>query len=171
MDLIIEIPDYSDRFDRKHLGKGHQKWLHWKQLAAILTCLLKHKILRRHYSKKVSIFHRSNHPYMKNSIFLSVSILIWLFSISPLQAQEEQTKAVYKPFKMDVGINLTLPTSADLTAGAFHRTTVWVNRPVPSGFTIRHQYIGRRGFYFTQHQCHHQCPNHHQPVLYCRISP
>lgn len=46
-----------------------------------------------------------------------LTILLCLIGYSVVNAQSEKAPRIYKPFKVDVGINLTFPTESELTTG------------------------------------------------------
>ncbi len=86
---------------------------------------------------------------MKSKKFLFLPFLILLVSYGVSSAQE--TSRVYKPFKMDVGINLTFPSDPNLAAGGglFVEPRYGINDQFHIGLNLASNIIGEGDFIFN----------------------
>lgn len=84
-------------------------------------------------------------------MFLWISLLLLSLVVSSVNAQVENPQnRIFKPFKVDVGINLTFPVSPDLTlgGGVFVEPRYGVNDKIHLGVHLGSNIIGEGKFLF-----------------------
>src|SRR5690606_41781709 len=94
--------------------------------------------------KKASILQGRRRTSMRKILQWGILLSMTMGAFSAVGQGGGETRRIFKPFKVDVGINLTFPANTDLTDGGgfFVVPRYGVSDPIKGGVTLGTRMIG-----------------------------